>query len=116
MAKILTNRAVLGEFQPHVRTEGKPVPEGEPVVKYFPAIIDDELFYQAQLAKAQRRGTGAGRKGAGSQIYSLELPAVSIAERRYVSRIRGTGERVGNTHLRRRETRTKLPQYPLAIS
>jgi DNA invertase Pin-like site-specific DNA recombinase len=65
VAKILTNRAVLGEFQPHVRKEGKRVPEGEPIAKYYPAIIDDELFYQAQLGKAQRRGTGAGRKGAG---------------------------------------------------
>jgi DNA invertase Pin-like site-specific DNA recombinase len=71
IAKILSNRAVLGEFQPHVRREGKRVADGEPVRDYFPSIIDEELFYQAQLAKSQRRGSGAGRKGAAfTNIFS----------------------------------------------
>jgi DNA invertase Pin-like site-specific DNA recombinase len=64
IAKILSNRAVLGEFQPHVRVDGKRVPDGDAIENYFPAIIDAELFYQAQFAKSQRRGAGAGRKGA----------------------------------------------------
>ena len=38
--------------------------QGEPIAQYYPAIIDDELFYRAQLGKAQRRGSGVGRKGA----------------------------------------------------
>jgi DNA invertase Pin-like site-specific DNA recombinase len=63
VAKILANRAVLGEFQPHIRANGKRVPDGEPVTNYYPAIIDEELFYRAQLGKAQRRESGAGRKG-----------------------------------------------------
>ena len=65
VAKIIANRAVLGEFQPHARADGKRVPDGDAVKNYYPAIIDDELFYQAQLGKSQRRGAGAGRKGAG---------------------------------------------------
>lgn len=64
VAKILANRSVLGEFQPHVRREGKRVVDGEPVRDYFPSIIDEDLFYRAQHAKSQRRGSGAGRKGA----------------------------------------------------
>lgn len=64
VAKILANRAVLGEFQPHMRADGKRVPQGEPIKDYFPAIIDEDLFYQAQFAKSQRRVNGAGRKGA----------------------------------------------------
>jgi DNA invertase Pin-like site-specific DNA recombinase len=64
IAKILSNRAVLGEFRPHIRLDGKRVPDGEPIDGYFPSIIDEELFYQAHFAKSQRRGTGAGRKGA----------------------------------------------------
>jgi hypothetical protein len=35
------------------------------VPNYYPAIIKEDLFFQAQLGKSQRRGTGAGRKGTG---------------------------------------------------
>jgi DNA invertase Pin-like site-specific DNA recombinase len=63
VAKILSNRAVLGEFQPGVRRDGKRIPDGEPIKDYFPAIVDEQLFYRAQRAKAQRRLNGAGRKG-----------------------------------------------------
>jgi DNA invertase Pin-like site-specific DNA recombinase len=37
--KILHNRAVLGEYQPHRRTPEGRVPDGEPIVGYFPAVI-----------------------------------------------------------------------------
>lgn len=65
VAKILSNRAVLGEFQPHKRVDGKHVPDGDPIEHYFPAIVDPELFYRAQNGKEQRRVNGAGRKGTG---------------------------------------------------
>lgn len=65
VAKILANRAVLGEFQPHARVDSKRVPSGDPVPDYYPAIVDDELFYRAQLSKSQRRGTDPDQKGAG---------------------------------------------------
>jgi len=64
IAKILSSRAVLGEFQPHVRENGKRVPTGDPSRNYYPAIIDEELFYRAQLGKSERRVKSAGRKGA----------------------------------------------------
>jgi DNA invertase Pin-like site-specific DNA recombinase len=53
--KILRNRAVLGEFQPHVLQNGKRKPVDEPITDYYPRIIDDSLFYQAQQALASRR-------------------------------------------------------------
>lgn len=65
VSKILSNRAVLGEFQPHKRVDGKHLPDGKPIEGYFPAIVDRELFYRAQNGKEQRRVNGAGRKGAG---------------------------------------------------
>jgi DNA invertase Pin-like site-specific DNA recombinase len=37
--KILHNRSVLGEYQPHKRTPTGRVPEGDPIVGYFPAVI-----------------------------------------------------------------------------
>ena len=47
--KILTNRAVLGEYQPYTkRGANKRVPDGEPILKYFPQIIDEEIFNATQ--------------------------------------------------------------------
>lgn len=65
LAKTLGNRAVLGEFQPRMKIDGKRVPDGEPISGYFPAIVTEELFYQALHAKSERRVGGAGRKGLG---------------------------------------------------
>jgi len=64
ISKILSNRAVLGEFQPGVRKDGIRVPEGEAIKNYYPQIIEEKLFFQAQHGKDQRKlKTAAGRKG-----------------------------------------------------
>jgi len=39
------------------------VPDGDAIKDYFPAIVDEQLFYRAQDARDQRRVKGAGRKG-----------------------------------------------------
>ncbi|ONA10953.1 recombinase family protein [Burkholderia pseudomallei] len=61
--KVLDNRAVLGEFQPHILVSGKRVPEGDPAPDYFPRIISDEDFVLAKVARQSRRTNSAGRKG-----------------------------------------------------
>lgn len=63
IAKILANRAVLGESQPHRREDGKRVPDGDPNKTYYPAIVDEKLFYRVQVAKSERKVSGSGRKG-----------------------------------------------------
>ena len=63
VSKILCNRAVLGEFQPHKKIDGKRRPDGEAIKGYFPTIIDEPLFYRAQAARAARKLNGSGRKG-----------------------------------------------------
>ena len=40
VSKILTNRAVVGEYQPHTKTGGRRVPVGEPISDYFPAVCE----------------------------------------------------------------------------
>jgi DNA invertase Pin-like site-specific DNA recombinase/biopolymer transport protein ExbD len=62
VAKLLTNRAVLGEFQPHRAINGKRVAQGDPITDYFPSIVDEQLFYRAQSGRTQRQN-GGGRKG-----------------------------------------------------
>ena len=64
VARILTNRAVLGEFQPcKYVTRNKREPEGEPIKGYYPRIISDELFSTVQYRQKQRRVAGSGRRG-----------------------------------------------------
>jgi DNA invertase Pin-like site-specific DNA recombinase len=61
--KILDNRAVLGEFQPHTLVNGKRIPEGDPAPDYFPRIVSDEEFVLAKTARQSRRTNSTGRKG-----------------------------------------------------
>jgi DNA invertase Pin-like site-specific DNA recombinase len=48
--KIIFNRAVIGEFQPHKMIEGKRVAEGEAIKEYFPAAITESEFLLAHAA------------------------------------------------------------------
>ena len=61
--KIIRNRAVLGEYQPH-RYEGgsygKRVPNGEAIPAYYPRVVSDEVFERAQPTVT---GNPGGRQG-----------------------------------------------------
>jgi DNA invertase Pin-like site-specific DNA recombinase len=61
--KIVKNRAVLGEYQPHARIDGKRRPIGDVVKDYYPAIISEDEFYAAQAARRIRSTGQGGRKG-----------------------------------------------------
>jgi DNA invertase Pin-like site-specific DNA recombinase len=65
--KILDNRAVLGEYQPHSMAfdqgGARRVPEGEAISDYYPAVIDESLFLAAHASIGSRRLGGRGRKG-----------------------------------------------------
>jgi DNA invertase Pin-like site-specific DNA recombinase len=63
VARILKNRAVLGELQPQTTEGGKVVAAGGLQHDYYPRIIDDELFLRVQRGLTQRKNNGAGRKG-----------------------------------------------------
>lgn len=63
VAKILANRAVLGEYQPNRLISGKRVAEGGPVSNYYPSIISEEQFNRVQYCKGVRKLAGGGRKG-----------------------------------------------------
>ncbi|CAN7540071.1 recombinase family protein [Ensifer adhaerens] len=65
IAKVIQSRAVLGEYQPHSGTHKNRnrKPEGDPILDYYPRIIDEETFWRAQNATEGRRQSAAGRKG-----------------------------------------------------
>lgn len=62
--KVLHSRAVIGEYQPHKKIDGKRIPEGDPVKDYYPRIISEETFNLAQAAiRSRKLGVSGGRKG-----------------------------------------------------
>ena len=73
--KILNNRSVIGEFQPHIlnRASNKIVRSkiGDPIKSYYPSIIDEKTFLAAQDSSKNRLINGKGRKGKGlSNLFS----------------------------------------------
>ena len=69
--KILINKAVFGEYQPHKMVDGKRQPTGAPVENYFPVIISKNDFDLSRARQEGRRINGRGRKGAAySNIFS----------------------------------------------
>jgi len=60
--KILSNRALLGEYQPHIGRGKDRKPIGAPIPGYYPVVISEATFYQAQQATASRRITGATKQ------------------------------------------------------
>ncbi|MGA7074234.1 recombinase family protein [Bradyrhizobium sp.] len=98
LAKILKNRAVIGEFQPHVKVDGKRIPEGDSIPGYFPAIVSEEAFFQAQHSKSQRRVSGSGRKGPGYTNLFTNVARCAYCHSTMAFENKGVGTR-GGTYL-----------------
>ena len=98
IAKTLANRAVLGEFQPHVKVDGKRIAEGEPISDYFPAIVSEEIFFQAHHGRTQRKagGPGSGRKGAGYTNLFTGLARCAYCYATIAFENKGSGSRGGS--------------------
>lgn len=70
VAKLLTNRAVVGEYQPHTGHSGATrKPDGPPIPGYFPAIVTEELWFAARSAMADRRNK-PGRIGRRVNLFA----------------------------------------------
>jgi hypothetical protein len=61
ICKILKNRAVLGEFQPHVFRDGKRHQVGDLIPDYYPAVVSEADFYRAQAALTARKNHRGAR-------------------------------------------------------
>jgi hypothetical protein len=60
---LLCNRATLGEHQPKRYRNRKEFPIGDPIPNYYPAVIEENLFQAAQVARQKNLASGRGRKG-----------------------------------------------------
>ena len=98
IAKTLANRAVLGEFQPHIKFDGNRIPDGEPITNYFPAIVPEQVFYQAEHGRSQRKagGAGAGRKGPGYTNLFTGLARCAYCKSMISFENKGSGSRGGS--------------------
>ena len=63
ISKILTNRALIGEFQPHKATSERRVAVGEPVEDYFPKLLSKEEFASLSDLRAARGSNFGGARG-----------------------------------------------------
>jgi len=61
--KIITSRALLGEYQPHMGSGGNRKPVGAPILDYYPRAVKDEEFAAVQAALRTRWKVGRGRHG-----------------------------------------------------
>jgi DNA invertase Pin-like site-specific DNA recombinase len=69
ISKILHNRAVIGEFQPKKKLEGKKVVIGDPIQHYYPSVISEEIFYRAQTRMSLNTGK-SGKTGRVKNLFS----------------------------------------------
>jgi hypothetical protein len=60
---MLSNRATIGEHQPKQYRNRKAVPIGDPIPGYYPPVIEEALFNNAQVARQKNLASGRGRKG-----------------------------------------------------
>ncbi len=72
VSKILRNRAVIGEYQPHKRNGEKREPVGEPITDYYPSVVDDNTFYAVQELFKANTGTG-GRVGKANNLFTYRV-------------------------------------------
>ncbi|MFA0171088.1 recombinase family protein [Vibrio splendidus] len=78
VSRILTDKCVLGEYQPHVGRGGyNRTPIGEVVKDYYPRIIPDDHFYAVQAARASRKQNERGR---GVEKFSNLLRNIAICK------------------------------------
>ncbi|MDM1709592.1 recombinase family protein [Pseudomonas sp. 165] len=67
--KILSNRAVLGEYQPTGLNDGVRGPRGEPVLDFYPSVISEDLFLQVQAARTTRNVSKATKSSANFNVW-----------------------------------------------
>lgn len=91
--KIIINRAVIGELTPHMLVNGKREKNGDPITGYFPKVISEETYLQAQVAIARRTTLGKGRKG--TSFSNLFAGITYCAECGFKMMVRGRGDSRG---------------------
>jgi DNA invertase Pin-like site-specific DNA recombinase len=99
ITKIIRNRSVIGEFQPHILVDGKRVKTDTPISNYFPAVLDENTFMLAQVAVSRRTLIGGGRKGTHFNNLFTGLSFCGSCGSKMIHRNRGGTDRSARTLL-----------------
>jgi len=68
---VIKNRALIGEFQPHIIQEGVRVPDGDPILEYYPTVVSPAIFDEVQHIIGKRNNhSGSYRKGLYNNLFS----------------------------------------------
>ncbi|MCG3180027.1 MAG: hypothetical protein BIFFINMI_02381 [Phycisphaerae bacterium] len=86
VSKILSNKAVIGEYQPHTGRAGNRQPVGQPVEGYYPAIIEAKIFFAAQQAQQARRNARGRVSASCHNLFSGLLYTPDGASLTYVQK------------------------------
>lgn len=71
--KIVHNKAVIGQYQPHKKIDGKREPVGDPIKDYYPPVVDEDLFRAVhnRLKRFRKKnGHPGGRTGKAKNLFS----------------------------------------------
>ncbi|WP_277392889.1 recombinase family protein [Vibrio maerlii] len=69
ISKLLRSRSVLGEYQPNTVSNKIATPIGEPILDYYPRVIDDDLFSRVQIQINQRLKKYKTQKGGSTTTH-----------------------------------------------
>ena len=70
VCRLLNDRRVLGEFQLHKKGENeKMIPDGKPIKDYFPRVIEESIFYEAQAKKTKHKRVAKNQRGELRNIF-----------------------------------------------
>ncbi|MCO2549229.1 recombinase family protein [Pseudomonas aeruginosa] len=70
IAKILSNRSVLGEYQPMILENGKRIKNGMPIEGYYPPVVSESDFYSAAYMRSVRRTSNDTRQSIDFNVWS----------------------------------------------
>ena len=96
--KVLNDRAVLGHLQPKTNVDGRRVSIGPELTDYYPAIITEQLWLQAQSKKENNKKA----KGPSGKFVNLFTGNVFNAVDGYAMHLQTTRHTKLNTYVQRR--------------
>jgi DNA invertase Pin-like site-specific DNA recombinase len=110
---ILRGRAVLGDYQPGSWKEGKHVPNGEPIPNYYPAVVEEETYYQAQAAMNGRKRSG-GPKAKNPNLFVGLVWDVFNGVKFYTSNKANGLQLVSSVRWEKKLEKYSVPVFPYA--